>query len=75
MLAAPLGPGSPQSVMVESRRERVGVGLWVDRPVLGRAAWGDTIQGDTIQSDCHPRWEAELWPNAFGLSLETYTSS
>lgn len=43
--------------------------MWVpqvDRPVLGRAAWGDTIQ-----SNCHPLWEVELWPNALTLSKPT----
>ena len=56
------------SILVSSGRDRGGLGPWVDRPVLGRAALGDTTHGDTIQSDGHPLWEVELWPDAFGLS-------
>lgn len=54
-------------IVVQSRREKIGVGPGVDRPVLGRAAWGDTIQGDTIWSDGHPLWEIELWPIRLSL--------
>lgn len=57
-------PAAPLGVMVESRRESVGVGPRADRPVSCRAAWDDTIQ-----SDCHPPWEVELWPNALRLTL------
>lgn len=42
----------------------MGVSPGVDRPVLGRAVWGDTIL-----SNYHPHWEVELWPKALRLSL------
>lgn len=67
MVCAPLGLGCQQSLLGLSGRESVGVSPGVDRPVLGRAVWGDTIL-----FNYHPHWEVELWPKALRLSLSLH---